>query len=76
MTVKYTCRHCDTEIGSIPVESVRDLILSLKDEDESQEERFVHVAEDGTTTVRCICEHCEESLRMNPDYHTLKKWIQ
>ncbi|HSO57930.1 MAG TPA: anti-sigma-F factor Fin, partial [Paenisporosarcina sp.] len=29
-----------------------------------------------TLTVTSICEHCEKSLRDNPNYYAIQKWIQ
>jgi len=39
-------------------------------------EEFITQDEKGTVTVNSICEHCERSLRENPDYYAMQKWIQ
>lgn len=73
--IHYHCRHCETEVGSLPFESAQEvltLINKLGDEDE----QFLTYKDDGTITVRCICEQCEQSLQQFPNYYTLKKWLQ
>ena len=27
MAIRYTCRHCETEIGTLPFESVKETVL-------------------------------------------------
>ena len=76
MAIRYTCRHCETEIGSLPFESAKETILMLQKMDEEEEEHFLQYEEDGNVTVRCICEQCEQALQRFPDYYSLKKWIQ
>ena len=76
MAIRYKCRHCETEIGSLPFESAKDTILLLQKMDETEEEHFLTCEKDGALTVRCICEQCEQSLRKFPDYHSLSKWLQ
>ena len=76
MAIRYKCRHCETEIGSLPFESARDMVLLLQKMDEVEEEHFLAYEKDGALTVRCICEQCEQSLRRFPDYYSLSKWLQ
>lgn len=74
--IRYSCRHCNTEVGSIPLSSADEIIRELKRMEEGHDQQFVEYDENGSMTVRCICEQCEQSLRMNPDYYALRKWIQ
>ncbi|WP_172373685.1 anti-sigma-F factor Fin [Sporosarcina jiandibaonis] len=76
MTIRYHCRHCKTEIGSLPFESARETLRLLEKLDQEEEERFLTVGKGGEMTVRCICEECEHTLRSFPDYYTFTKWIQ
>ncbi len=76
MAIRYTCRHCETEIGTLPFESAKETVLLLQKMDEGEVEHFLTYELDGELTVRCICEQCEQSLRSFPDYYTLKKWLQ
>lgn len=76
MAIRYHCRHCNTEIGSLPFESARDTLRLLETLDKEEEERFLTVEKNGALTVRCICEQCEQSLQSFPDYYTLTKWLQ
>ncbi|MCM3712169.1 anti-sigma-F factor Fin [Sporosarcina luteola] len=74
--VRYSCRHCNTEVGSIPLSSAEEILRELKNAEEGQGEHFLEYDKNGSMTVRCICEQCEQSLRMNPNYYALRKWIQ
>lgn len=77
MAIRYQCRHCETEIGSLPFESARETLRLLqKLDEEGKEEQFLAHGKDGAVTVRCICEQCEQALRSNPNYYTFNKWIQ
>ncbi|MCZ2260574.1 anti-sigma-F factor Fin [Sporosarcina sp. G11-34] len=76
MTVRYKCRHCKTEVGSLPFESVKDTILLLQKLDEKEEEHFLTYEKDGAMAVQCICEQCQQSLQKFPDYYALSKWLQ
>jgi hypothetical protein len=76
MTIRYHCRHCETEIGSLPFESARETLRLLEELDRKEKERFLTVGKDGDLTVRCICEECEHTLQSFPDYYTFTKWIQ
>ena len=79
MVIRYHCRHCETEIGSLPFESaevVVKLIRKLENDTSQEDEEFLVMGEGGEMKVRCICEQCEESLQRFPNYYTLKKWLQ
>ena len=41
MAIRYKCRHCETEIGTLPFESAKETILLLQKMDEGEEERFL-----------------------------------
>lgn len=75
MTVRYRCRHCNTELGTLPFEA-NETIRNLQLFEVGEIDEFIEEDEQGVTTVHCICEHCEESLRQFPDYYALKKWLQ
>ncbi|WP_438314086.1 anti-sigma-F factor Fin [Sporosarcina sp. FA9] len=76
MAIRYKCRHCDTEIGSLPFESAKETLQMLQRMDETEEEQFLMYEKGGAVTVRCICEQCEQSLEKFPNYYTLRKWLQ
>lgn len=73
--IRYSCTHCDTEMGSIPFEAAKEVLGQIGKWDEGEKKSFLTVTQDGTH-IRCICEQCEQSLRTFPDYYTLKKWLQ
>jgi hypothetical protein len=74
--IHYSCRHCNTEVGSIPFASAEEIIRELQKAEEGKGEQFLEYDENGSMTVRCICEQCEQSLQMNPEYYALRKWLQ
>lgn len=75
MPVRYRCRHCETEIGTLPFDA-DETIRKLHQFEVGEVDDYVEKDEQGHTTVHCICEHCEDSLRQFPDYLALKKWLQ
>jgi len=76
MAIGYHCRHCKTEIGSIPFESARDTLRQLEALDKEEKEQYLTIEEGGAITVRTICEQCEQALKSHPDYYTFTKWLQ
>lgn len=75
MAIHYRCRHCETEVGLLPFDS-EESVRKLHQLNEAEAEQYIHKDHNGDTTVDCICEHCEESLKQFPDYYALKKWLQ
>ncbi|MGN7478897.1 anti-sigma-F factor Fin [Solibacillus silvestris] len=75
MPVRYRCRHCEVEIGTLPF-NAEETVQKLHLFEIGEIDDFIKKDERGETTVYSICEHCEESLRQFPDYYALKKWLQ
>ncbi|MDV6378971.1 DUF2757 family protein [Sporosarcina sp. GW1-11] len=73
--IRYSCSHCDTEIGSIPLDAAEAILYQIKNLDKGEKRSFLSVNDEGMR-IRCICEQCEQSLKTFPDYYTLKKWLQ
>lgn len=75
--IHYHCRHCKTEVGSLPFESAKEALQLIQEMDDREgDERFLTYQKDGKLVVRCICEQCEQTLQQYPDYYALKKWLQ
>ena len=47
MAIRYKCRHCDTEIGSLPFESAKETVVLLQKMDEMEEDRFLTYEKEG-----------------------------
>ena len=75
MSDRYRCRHCEVEIGTLPFDA-DDTIRKLHIFELGEADDYVEKDQHGQTTVHCICEQCEDSLKQYPDYHALNKWIQ
>lgn len=75
MPVRYRCRHCETEIGTLPFDA-DETIRKLHQFEVGEVDDYIEKDERGQTIVHCICEHCEDSLRQFPDYYSLKNWLQ
>jgi len=74
--IRYRCRHCETEIGEIPLDSAEDVMSRLQLHAKEDSGNYLSVDPDGGTTISCICEECQQSLSRNPDYYALHKWLQ
>jgi hypothetical protein len=75
MAIRVKCRHCKTEMGHLSGQSALQH-GRVKQMREEFAEEFITQDEEGTLTVTSICEHCEQSLRDNPNYYAIQKWIQ
>ena len=75
MAIRVKCRHCKMEMGHVMDHSaLQDGRVQQMREEFAEE--FISQDEKGTLTVTSICEHCENSLRENPDYYAMQNWIQ
>lgn len=74
MPIRYRCRHCQVEIGTLPFDASQTPRLHQFEIGEIDD--YIEQNEQGETTVHSICEQCEESLRQFPNYHALKRWLQ
>lgn len=75
MPIRYKCRHCNTEIGQLPT-SAKETVKRLRLFEIGEMDDFVYSDVKGNTTIHCICEQCEASLREFPNYYSLRKWLQ
>lgn len=75
MTIRFRCRHCETEIGTLPT-GTPETIRKLQQFEIGEVDDYIELKKNGDTIVHCICEHCENSLRQFPDYYALNKWLQ
>ncbi|MEI4771513.1 anti-sigma-F factor Fin [Psychrobacillus sp. FJAT-51614] len=76
MTIRYKCRHCETEIGQLPLDSIDEHFLKKNDITHEEKDLYIELGNEGEYTVQCICEECQSSLQKFPNYYALKKWIQ
>lgn len=74
--IRYSCSHCSTEIGSIPFESAKETISQMNGWSEKEKQSFLSVDRDGSLHIKCICEHCEQSLKQFPERYVLQNWLQ
>lgn len=75
MPIHYRCRYCETEVGVLPYDA-DEMIDKLHHFEIGEIDDYIERDAQGKTTVQCICEQCEDSLRQFPDYHALKRWLQ
>ncbi|MER1987663.1 MAG: anti-sigma-F factor Fin [Solibacillus sp.] len=75
MPIRYCCRHCQAEIGTLPFDADK-TITKLHQFEIGEIDDYIGKNGQGETVVHSICEQCEESLRQFPDYHALKRWLQ
>ncbi|MFF2755665.1 anti-sigma-F factor Fin [Psychrobacillus sp. NPDC058041] len=76
MTIRYKCRHCETEIGQLPLDSIDEQFLQKNNITPEEQDLYIMHGVEGDYTVQCICEDCQSSLQKFPNYYALKKWIQ
>ena len=75
MAIRVKCRHCDTVMGYFPSDSA-ERNSRVKELKEEFAEEFIMQDEQGKVTIKSTCEHCEQSLKLFPNYYAINKWIQ
>ncbi|MRG88177.1 anti-sigma-F factor Fin family protein [Salinibacillus xinjiangensis] len=76
MAVIYRCRHCGNKIGELQQSYVNEEQLGLHVLTNDERNEMIDYNHDGNMEVKAICDHCEESLNRNPNYHELDNFIQ
>jgi hypothetical protein len=62
-------------MGYLPSESA-ERNSRVKELKEEFAEEFIMQDEQGKVTIKSTCEHCEQSLKLFPNYYAINKWIQ
>lgn len=75
LVIRYRCRHCETEIGTLPFDG-EETIRKLHQLEIGEIDDYIDKDARGDTIIHTICEHCEDSLRQFPNYYSLKQWLQ
>ncbi|GGA52296.1 hypothetical protein GCM10007416_26740 [Kroppenstedtia guangzhouensis] len=73
MSVTYLCRYCDMLIGQIEDERVTEFQLGFHLLTPEERKDIISYDSDGQTTVRVICESCQEMLDRNPEMSLLAR---
>ncbi|MFS0784147.1 anti-sigma-F factor Fin [Bacillus sp. 1P06AnD] len=76
MNIYYYCRHCQTTVGSLPLEHVDLEQLGLSVLSDSDQNLLLSSDGQGHLYVSITCEHCEESFLSNPALHGYDYIIQ
>lgn len=69
MALKYQCRHCGIELGTINHMSVDSERLGLSKLTDEERMDMISYETSGDIHIKTICEDCHESLERNPDYY-------
>jgi hypothetical protein len=76
MSVVYTCRHCGHVIGEINEQVVDASILGWNNLSDKDKKEMIQYKSNGDIHIQAICENCEETLGIHPEYHELDYFIQ
>lgn len=69
MALKYQCRHCGIQLGTINNMSVDSERLGLSKLTDEERMEIITYDTSGDIHIKTICEDCHESLERNPDYY-------
>lgn len=69
MAIKYQCRHCGIQLGTINNMSVDSERLGLSELTDEERMDIISYDTSGDIHIKTICEDCHESLERNPDYY-------
>jgi hypothetical protein len=69
MALKYRCRHCGIQMGTIDNISVDSESVGLNKLTDEERMEMISYESTGDVHIKSICEDCHESLERNPDYY-------
>jgi len=75
MAIIYKCRHCHHEIGKITNQIVSSSMLGLDQLSNEEKQKMVQFKANGDMHILSICENCETSLSLHPNYYELEFFI-
>jgi len=76
MAVNYICRHCKSEIGSIPTTQVSELQLGFHSLTPEERSDIIAYNPNGDVTVTIVCDYCREALEANPELALIASPLQ
>ncbi|PTX55240.1 uncharacterized protein DUF2757 [Melghirimyces profundicolus] len=76
MEVNYFCRYCNSTIGRIDHDGVTEVQLGFHWLTPEERKDIISYDSDGRTTVRVVCETCQEMLNRNPELSLLSRPLQ
>lgn len=76
MAIVYECRHCNQSIGTLEESVLDEAILGIAQLSQTEKETMLKYQANGDLLIFAICEHCEEALKLHPQYHELDYFIQ
>lgn len=69
MAIKYHCRHCGVQMGTIENMSMHAEKLGFQMLTDEERAEMISYDSAGDIHIKSICEDCHESLSRNPEYH-------
>lgn len=69
MALKYQCRHCGLDMGTLNQLSVESERLGLSTLTDEERIEMVSYDSNGDIHIKSICEDCHESLERNPEFY-------
>jgi len=76
LSIIYKCRHCQQVIGTIKQEVVDVSMLGWDQLSSEDKKEMIQYQSSGDIHIKVICEDCEDSLKLHPEYHELDYFIQ
>ena len=67
MAVNYICRHCKSEIGSLPGETISEARLGFHFLTPEERSDIIAYNPNGDVTVKVVCDYCSEAIEANPE---------
>jgi len=75
LSIIYKCRHCGHTIGSLTQQVVTTSMLGWDKLSSQDQKRMIQYKNNGDVHIQAICESCETSLAMHPDYYELEYFL-
>jgi len=76
MSVRYVCRHCKTNIGTLDSQYVSEFQLGFHFLTPEERRDIISYDSGGDVTVRVVCDYCREALDANPELALVNNPLQ
>ncbi|XEC94984.1 anti-sigma-F factor Fin [Paenibacillus tarimensis] len=67
MAVKYVCRHCKSDIGTLSGEAALEARRGFHFLTPEERSDIIAYNPNGDVTAKVVCDYCREALEANPE---------
>lgn len=76
LSIIYKCNYCGIDVGRLEQQVIDTSILGWDKLSNEDKKEMIRYQSTGDVHILTICESCEETLGLHPEYHELENFIQ